>query len=142
MKIFGYEVSKNKRLDEETKAFKSKIKPTKENTGEGIEDFGLTGISLKNSLNSFNLFYDNYINKAYKNEIAKIQNYRGMAAAPEIADVIEDAVIESTQTDKENKVLSITFVDKDIKDNENKIKVLKEEFDDLFLNRLKISKIL
>lgn len=128
---------KNK-LDEATKSFKTKMKPAKKNEGEGVQDLNLTSQSLMDSLSSFNLFHDNYINKNHETEINKIMDYRSMAAAPEISDVIEDAVIESTQEDQDGKLLSLELVDEKLEKNENMANTLKEEFHDLFHNKLKI----
>lgn len=113
------------------------MKPTKKDFGEGHEDIGMGSASLVDSLSSFDLF-DKHINKRHQNETEKIKNYRSMASAPEIADVVEDAVIESVQENEEDATLELDIVDKNISDNENKSKTLKEEFDDLFFNRLKI----
>lgn len=136
MAIFG---RKKDRLDEATKAFKKKLKPGKENYGEGYEDLDVSSTSLMDSLSSFNLFHDSFINKHHKNEVAKIDDYRSMAAAPEIADVLEDAIIESTQTNEEGNVIELEIKDENIEKNENTVKIIKEEFDDLFYNRLNIN---
>lgn len=125
------------RLDEANKSFKTKLKPQKKDYGEGHEDLNLSGQSLVDSLSSFNLF-NKYINQQHKNEQQKIDNYRSMAAAPEISDVVEDAVLESVQENEDGYTLDLDIVDKDIADNENKVKTLKEEFEELFFNRLKI----
>ncbi len=126
------------RLNEATKSFKTKLKPSKKSEGEGFTDIKLSSQSLIDSLSSFNLFYDNYINKSHKNEIEKLKNYRNMAAAPEILDVIEDAAIEASQEDQDGEVLHLELVDEQLKNNENKVKTLKDEFYELFYNRLKI----
>lgn len=136
MAIFG---KKKERLDEATKSFKQKLKQNKKDFGEGYEDLDITNTSLMDSLSSFNLFHDNFINRNHKNEVSKIENYRSMSSAPEIADVLEDAIIESTQTNEEGNVIELEIEDEKIEKNENTVKTIKEEFDDLFFNRLNIN---
>lgn len=134
MRIFR---RKNK-LDEATKSFKSKLKPSKKDQGEGYEDVSFTSAPLVDTLSSFDLF-NKYINQRHQNENQKIENYRSMASAPEISDVVEDAVIESIQENQDGNVLNLDILDENIVKSENKSKTLKEEFDDLFFNRLNIS---
>lgn len=129
---------KKNRIDEATKAFKNKIVPNKENSGEGIQFLDISGNSLVDSLGSFNLFNDGYINKKYVNEVAKIKGYRNIAQAVEVSDVIEDAIIESTQENSDGSILKLKFTDDEIEKNENKVNTLKEEFDSLFVNKLKM----
>lgn len=132
---------KDDRLDEASKWFKNKIKPSKDKsiTGEGVEDINLGSGSLVDTLQSFNLFNDSFINRQHKSEVNKIETYRYIAAAPEISDVVEDAVIESTQSDLDGNVLNLKILDEDVENNENKSKTLREEFKDLFYNKLKIN---
>lgn len=107
--------------------------------GEGIEDLALADAYGSTSLGSFNLFYNKYINKAYANEVAKIEEYRRMSKMPEVADVIEDAVNESTQEQEEDrKVLKLEILDKDIKKNKNMTDNLNKEFEELFFDRIDI----
>ena len=105
--------------------------------GEGIEDLALADAFGSTSLGSFNLFYNKYINKAYANEVAKIEEYRRMSKMPEVADVIEDAVNESTQEmEEDRKVLKLEILDKDIKKNKNMTDNLNKEFEELFFDRI------
>lgn len=113
--------------------------------GEGMEElqpvsgYGLYG---KNEVKSFNLFYNSYIDFQLKNEREKIKNYRTMARMPEIGEVLEDVVTESTQTDFEGKKLKLIIRDSEISNNDNISKMLQKEFEILFHDRLKINKIL
>src|SRR6056297_993759 len=108
MAIFG---RKKDKLDEATKSFKSKPKSSKKDYGEGYEDLDITSTSLMDSLSSFNIFHENFINRQHKNEVSKIESYRSMASAPEIADVLEDAIIESTQENEEGNVIKLEIKD-------------------------------
>lgn len=110
--------------------------------GEGIEDLALADAYGTTSLGSFNLFYNKYINKAYANEVAKIEEYRRMSKMPEIADVLEDAVNEATQDDEEGRFLRLDIVDDDLANNQNVVKNLNEEFEQLFWNRIDIGDII
>lgn len=113
--------------------------------GEGMEElqpvsgYGLYG---KNEVKSFNLFYNSYIDFQLKNEREKIKNYRTMARMPEIGEVLEDVVTESTQTDFEGKKLKLIIRDSEISNNDNISKMLQKEFEILFHDRMKINKIL
>jgi len=123
-------------LTEEIKAFEERPRPKLTDImakrGEGWEStedmYGVGQVGTQ----SFNLFYNNYINKQYENEVEKINFYRQMANMPEIADVIEDAVNESTQVDEDDKVIHLDIKDKALGDNENIIKNLNDEFNKLF----------
>lgn len=130
---------RKRRLNEATKIFKNRLKPgSKENKGEGYENIDLTTKSLMNSISSFNILNNKYINKQHDSEVSKIKEYRSMSFAPEISDVVEDAVIESTQEDHDDNIVSLNIKDEKIKKNENMSNTLKEEFRDLFMNRLKL----
>lgn len=127
---------KKDQLTEEIKAFEERPKPkisdilAKKGEGwESIQDIdGVGNIGVQ----SFNLFYNTYINKQYENEVNKIHFYRQMANMPEIADVIEDAVNESTQVDEDNVLLHLEIKDKLLSNNENILKNLNDEFHKLF----------
>jgi hypothetical protein len=93
-------------------------------------------------MSSFNLFYNKYIDRAIDTEREKIKYYRQMACMPEIGDVIEDAVIESIQPDKDGNLLLLKIKDDNLNKNENIIKTLNEEFNDFFYNRLKATDLL
>jgi len=129
------------KLDEAISAFKNKAntsissKTVKSMSGEGIE-YSPQFDSFSTS--SLNMFYSNYINKTFNNERSKIVNYRNIAEMPEVADVIEDACIESTQEDLEGKVLVLDIQEEELKKNKNVINKLQEEFNDLFYNRIKL----
>ena len=110
--------------------------------GEGIEDLALADAYGTTSLGSFNLFYNKYINKAYANEVAKIEEYRRMAKMPEVADVLEDAVNEATQDDEEGRFLRLDIVDGEIGKNENVVKNLNDEFEKLFYDKIDVGDII
>lgn len=139
---------KTDRIDEEIKSFSTKgdknLTPVqaRNRTGEGVEDFETLQGYGAIGLSSFNIFYQNYINKHFETEIAKIKEYRNMAEMTEIADVIEDAVNESTEQNDEGKSLHLVIKDEEIKDNENVVKNINDEFDKLFYERLNINEII
>ena len=130
---------KNK-LEESNVSFKNKVKPEKQNQGEGREELGL-GVGM-NSLSSFNSFYSRYINTIFTNERQKIGKYRDMASMPEISDVIEDAVIESMQENEESNIIAFDIKNDEIAKNKNIVKQMNEEFKTLFFNRLNIEEVL
>lgn len=133
-----------KRVDESTPAFRGKGEQEGvklKSKGEGIEDVAMADAFGGTQLGSFNMFYDSYINKAYKDEVQKIYKYRQMAEMPEIMDVVEDAANESTQENMEGRVLFLDIRDEDLAKNENIVKALLKEFEDLFYDRLKIDEI-
>lgn len=136
----GILFNRKNRLDEASKWFKNRIKPSKDKsiTGEGFEDVDMSSQSLVDTLSSFNMFDDRYINKSHASKVEKLKFYRRMASTPEISDVIEDAVIESTFEDRDGKVVHLDIQDENIEKNENKSKTIKEEFNDLFYNKLNI----
>ncbi len=133
-------LNRQNRVDEATKWFKNRIKPSSKdkNTGEGFQDINLSSESLVDTLKSFNLFHDSLSNRNYSDELNKLKTYREMASTPEISDVIEDAINESTQEDEDGYVIHLNITDENIRKNENKSKTLNEEFEELFYNRLKI----
>jgi len=131
--IFG-----NDRVEEAIEQFKDKGEQPKPETqrGEGWESVidipGYGNVGLQ----SFNLFYDQYINRAFKNELEKLKTYREMSLQPEVSDVIEDAVNESTLEDSNGKVLTLDILDKDLATNENIVNNLHKEFEELFERRV------
>jgi hypothetical protein len=133
-------------LDEELRQFANKgsdsvsNKSLQQTSGEGYEYPGGPISSI--GLSSFNMFYNNYVNKAFKNEVDKIGVYRNMSQMPEIADVIEDAVIESTQENLDGDILNIDIIDEDLRKNENIVKNIEQEFEHLFYNKIKIANII
>lgn len=110
-------------------------------SGEGIDDLSLLqniqGYG-KESLGTFNMFYSKFINVSFENERQRIFHYRGMAESPEIGDVIEDAVIESTNEDMNGDIMVLEIKDNELLKSDNTIKILNDEFNDLFYNRLNI----
>jgi len=137
-------------LDEEKKYFLNKgddsSKIRDDEYGEGIEDINLLGygsVGLGSvGLQSFNRFYDKYLNKVFESEYAKILAYRKMADSPEIGDVVEDAINESTQADDNGNVLSFKVKSSHLSSNKNIVKTLQKEFEELFFNRIDINKII
>ena len=133
-------------ISEEIQAFKErpapKMKDIMATRGEGwetIQDIpGVGNVGLQ----SFNMFYNSYINRAYENELQRIDEYRNMASLPEVGDVIEDAVNESTQEDEAGDMLHLNIIDPKLEDNENIVKNITDEFKELFENRFDISESL
>lgn len=134
------------RINEAIKSFEKKgndtstLKQLQSSSGEGIDDiyaylqgYGVTG------LDSFNRFYSRFINRTFENEVARINEYRRMAESPEIADVIEDAVNESTQYNDDGNVIDLEITNEKYLKNNNIRKILQNEFHDLFYNRIKIN---
>lgn len=132
-------------LQEEIKAFQNKgkyktanLKKILATKGEGwetvvdIPGYGAT------QMQSFNVFYNTYINRVFENELQRIEEYRAMAMAGEVADVIEDAVNESSQEDDVGEVFHLKIKDKNLQKNENVVNNLKTEFGELFSERLEM----
>jgi len=138
--------SKKDRIDEEIKSFANKgeklLTPAeaKRKTGEGIEDIQLIQGFGAVGLNTFNTFYNRYINSVFNNEIERINNYREMAEMTEISDVIEDAINESTQEDLNGDIITLDILDAELSKNENIVNNIKDEFYDLFYNNIDIEK--
>jgi len=137
--------TKSQLLDEQKKYFlnrgDSAKKVSSDEVGEGIEDINLLGFGSV-GLQSFNRFYDRYLNKVIDNEKQKILNYRKMAESPELGDVIEDAVNESTQADDNGNVIDFTIKSPHLSKNENISKTLYSEFNELFYNRIDINQMI
>jgi hypothetical protein len=129
-------------LKEEIKAFSGmgkynrSLKTIMNQKGEGWETLaeipGFSNVQVQ----GFNLFYNTYINRVYENEIQRVLDYNQMATTPEISDVIEDAVNESTQEDETGEVFHLDIIDKDLQSNENIVNNLKREFNELFRETL------
>jgi hypothetical protein len=132
-------------IDEAIPAFKgageSNIPPSfiLQRTGEGYEEVALADAYGATSLGSFNMFYEQYLNRQYANEVDKIKEYRSMADMPEIADVIEDATNESTQKDDNGNVLRLKIKDTALAKNENIVSAIEDEFEELFFTRININ---
>lgn len=108
-------------------------------SGEGIETFMNPDGFSASGLSSFNNFYQTYLNKQYKNEKQRIYNYRNMMNAPEISDVVEDAVNESSQEDDEGYPLTLNINDEQLQKKDTVVKQLENEFYELFYNRIYIT---
>jgi hypothetical protein len=133
-------------LNEAIKSFKTAGKDEKltdkqieARSGEGIETFMSPEGFGASGLSSFNNFYNTYLNKQYKNERQKIYNYRNMMNAPEISDVVEDAVNESSQEDDEGYPLTLNINDEQLSKKETVVKTINNEFYELFYNRIGIT---
>ena len=129
-------------VQEEIKAFSGMgkynrgLKTILAQRGEGWETLAeIPGFSSV-QLQGFNLFYNTYVNRVFEHELQRIKEYRVMATTPEISDVIEDAVNESTQEDDIGDVFHLEILDNELKKNENIVNNLKREFRELFVERL------
>jgi hypothetical protein len=129
-------------ITEEIKAFKGmgkynrSLKTILAQKGEGWETLaeipGFSNVQVQ----GFNLFYNTYINRVFEHELQRIDEYRQMAITPEISDVVEDAVNESTVEDDVGEVFHLDIIDKDLQTNENIVNNLKKEFNELFREKL------
>jgi len=130
-------------LTEEIKAFTNKgnvtatDKQLAKQSGEGFEVLGID--AGRTGLESFNTFYNSYLNQEHNTNVARINSYRQMSTMPEVSDVIEDAVNESTQEDEKGNVFELEIVNEKLFGNENITKVLNQEFNDLFFNQLDLN---
>jgi hypothetical protein len=129
-------------LTEEIKAFSGmgkynrSLKTIMNQKGEGWETLAeIPGFSAV-QVQGFNLFYNTYINRVFEYELQRIEEYRSMSTTPEISDVIEDAVNESTQEDDIGEVFHLEIIDKNLQSNENIVNNLKKEFNELFREQL------
>jgi len=113
-------------------------KQVEKRSGEGIENLSAMGFGAT-GLESFNMFYNRYINKEYESEYNKIIEYRKIAEYPEISDVIEDAVNESTEENIDGQTFTLNILDDEISKNKNIVDTLFSEFNDFFYNRLNIN---
>jgi len=149
MGFFDFFKKKNyESLDEASKPFEKKSssysnKNIRTRHGEGIEDFtsyaNAYGVFGSNEVNSFNMFHKKYIDSAYEDELQKIYEYRNISRYPEIAEVIEDAVYESTQLDLDGNLIRLNIVDEELARNDNIVKNITDEFEKLFYKRLDIN---
>jgi len=129
-------------VTEEIKAFQGmgkynrSLKTILAQKGEGWETLaeipGFSNVQVQ----GFNLFYNTYINRVFEHELQRIEEYRTMAITPEISDVVEDAVNESTVEDDVGEVFHLDILDKDLQTNENIVNNLKKEFNELFREKL------
>jgi len=130
-------------LEEAIKSFKNKgdyavsDKQVIDTKGEGIENFaelfGVTGVGTHNG------FYNSYIDKQFKTERERLYEYRRMATAPEIADVVEDIVNESTLENTDGNIFDFQIINAELSKNKNISDTLVKEFNDLFYDRLDIN---
>ena len=72
--------------------------------------------------------------------MAKLNEYRNIARYPEVAEVLEDIVYESTQKDVNGDIIKLHIVDSELEANENVVKNIYNEFDNLFYKRIDIPK--
>lgn len=147
-KLFGISWGEDKEtvdypmVKEEIKAFKGKgqynqtVKQILAKKGEGWETLAEIPGYSNVQVQGFNLFYNTYINRVFENEVQKIYEYRAMSITPEIADVIEDAVNESTQEDDVGEIFHLDVIDKNLEKNENIVNNLKKEFNELFREKI------
>jgi len=138
-----FDFLKRKRVDESLPVFKGKgeeeeysEKNVEAVGGEGVEDIDLARGFGAIQVGSFNMFYRTFINKSFESERKRIIGYRQMAETPEVADVIEDAVNESTQDDEEGRLLSLEISDTKLAENTNMSKNIFNEFNNLFYNNI------
>ena len=140
-----FKIKKPQVLTEALPPFKKKggssVSPkSRENTGgEGYDQIGYVGGYGKQSVASFNSFYKDYINTSFEGEVSRISNYRLMAEMPEIASVLEDIIIESTQEDIDGDVITLKILDTEIQKNENIVTNITDEFNSLFTNKIKLN---
>lgn len=120
------------------------LKDLKRRYGEGVEDFSqLTsgfGLYGSNEILGFNSFYKKYLDSSFKNEAEKLTEYRNIARYTEVSEVLEDIVYESTQRDTNGDLLKLHIVDSELEGNENIVKNLYNEFENLFYKRIDIAK--
>jgi hypothetical protein len=104
--------------------------------GEGWEHLAVLPGVANISVQSFNTFYNSYINRMYENEFQKIMEYRQMADYAEIADVIEDGTNECTQMDHDDRYIHLEIIDPNLASNENIVNNINREFNDLFYSQI------
>lgn len=140
-KLFGIgDLFSGNRIDEQIESFKPKKQreTTKiARSGEGFEDIDFILNGQYNAL-GFNSFYRTYINQTFQNELERLKFYRDMSQYPEIADVLEDAAMESTQEDYDGDIIKLNIIDEELNSNKNVAKNLHREFNDLFYKKIKI----
>jgi hypothetical protein len=140
-KLFGVtDLFSGNRIDEQIEALKPKKQrdTTKiARSGEGFEDIDFILNGQYNAL-GFNSFYRTYINQTFQNELERLKYYRDMSQYPEIADVLEDAAMESTQEDYEGNIVKLNIIDEELNSNKNVAKNIQKEFDELFYRKIKI----
>lgn len=93
----------------------------------------------KDTMNTFNNFYNSQIDNQFVDNMARLNFYRVMAEMPEIASVIEDIIIESTQEDEDGGVVALDILDAELEANENIANNINEEFELLFFDKIGIN---
>lgn len=124
------------KIDEELKQFKnvgSETTRKESEYGEGYENPLMSAGLISNQ------FYDRYLYQKLDTKVKKLEEYRRIASNTEIADVIEDAVIESTMPDSEDKIFKLCFRDEKLEKNKNAYKNIVNEFNELVYNRLRLN---
>lgn len=124
-------------VNEELKQFKnigSENERKASEYGEGYENPLMASAGLIT-----HQFYDKYLYQRLDTKIKKIEEYRRIASNAEIADVIEDAVIESTMPDNEDKIFKLIIRDDKLEKNKNALKNIENEFNELVYNRLRLN---
>lgn len=138
-------------LNEALKPFEDRLsksamlKIARKRSGEGIEDFSQMGsafgaFGVETNFSNLNNFYKKFIDTAVKDAQERIIQYRNIAQYPEIAEVIEDIINESTQVDNSGRILQLTISDPELAANSNMSKTIVTEFYDLFYHRIQIQK--
>ena len=142
-RLFGW--AEDDQVAESTKAFKGKgtdnvsDKHLEAISGEGVDDITYL-VYGRESAQGFSKFYNEFINTAFNDKRSKISNYRLMSEMPEISSVLEDIAIESSQENEEGKIISLEIVNQHILENENIVKNINDEFDELFHRKFRIAK--
>lgn len=141
-----WEIKSDESLDESLDVFKNKGDPLSSaelaaTQGEGIEQLPITTGAGAVGFYGINSFFNNYINLSFENEVQKILEYRRMSQMAEIQEVIDDAVIESTQEDENGDIIKLTISDTDIEANANISNMIQQEFNELFNKRINFNEI-
>lgn len=122
------------------------LKIAKRRSGEGVRDWGAIdgaiGYFGGTDVKGYNSFHKKYIDSVAIDNQQKIVQYRNIARYPEVADVIEDIVNESTQIPLNGNMLNLVISDPTLSTNENMAKVITEEFSKVFFHRIQIHKII
>ena len=137
-------------LDEALKPFENRVskatslKIAKRRSGEGIQDWasmdGALGYMGTSDIKGYNTFYKKFIDTQVKDQQDKVLQYRNVARYPEVADVIEDIVNESTQLSPGGNIITLNISDAALAANTNISKTLIDEFNKLFYHRIQIQK--
>ena len=96
----------------------------------------------KDTMNTFNNFYNNHIDNHFASQAARLNYYRSMAEMPEIASVIEDIIIESTQENDDGHAIKLEILDAELEKNENIAQNLKDQFKSMFFDKVGINNLM